>query len=68
MRKPNPQTAHQELIAWFFCNAGVFAAGFAVCAFFTGTEWLALSTACVGALLFWTGWEIERAVNEPEDQ
>lgn len=67
MKEQNPKTAHQEMIAWFFCNAGIFAAGFAVCAFFTGTPWLAISIACVAASLFWIGWEIEKAVNEPEN-
>jgi len=55
-----------EWCAWWFCNIGIFATGFAACAAITGTLWLALSIACVGVLLFWTGWEIEKAVNEED--
>jgi hypothetical protein len=57
-----------EWIAWWFCNIGIFGTGFAVCAFLCGMSWLALSIGCVSALIFWLGWEIEKAINEEEDR
>ncbi len=56
-----------QVVAWWTCNTGIFLAGFAAAMMFV-MPWLGASALCLAVLFFWAGWEMERAVDDPEDR